>query len=347
MTKQESSASTNNLVDAVWYLTGYPDIAAASQDPHQHYRLHGKAEGRLSYPLKAQQLDAHMWRGFADVAGAAQRELAANGKPLEAAHAAWQLAVWHTSQPNVDFPVQVLEQLLSAWQAGRLPTLAAGLMCIQGLLHHGRVQQAVQMLQQLLDRHGPVPDLCLMAANVDQVMGKPEDSSGLLPWVNRIFTASGLIPLERANPSLPPALGNLSCQAHGSANLGPQLTVIMPVFNGGAAMAYAIESVLAQTWRNLQLIVVDDCSTDDTFDRVRQIAARDQRVLPLRLESNQGAYAARNAGLQQATGQFITTHDSDDWSHPQKYELLIKTLLGKPELAGAMCHWVRCSNDLY
>lgn len=80
----------------------------------------------------------------------------------------------------------------------------------------------------------------------------------------------------------------------------------------------AIGSLLAQTWRALEVIVVDDRSTDATLAVAAKFAAGDARVRVLRNQRSPGAYGARNTGVQSAGGAFIAFHDADDWAHPER-----------------------------
>jgi glycosyltransferase involved in cell wall biosynthesis len=92
----------------------------------------------------------------------------------------------------------------------------------------------------------------------------------------------------------------------------PLVSVVLPTFNRAHSLPRAIHSVLGQSYRNLELIVVDDRSTDDTERIVLEIAAADSRVRFVRRERNGGAAAARNSGIQQARGELIAFQDSDD-----------------------------------
>src|SRR5581483_2806371 len=94
------------------------------------------------------------------------------------------------------------------------------------------------------------------------------------------------------------------------------VSVIMPAFNAAATIRSAIESVLAQAWRELELIVVDDGSTDETAQIVSEIAARDSRVHLLK-QANSGVAAARNNGIREARGEFIAPIDADDICFPR------------------------------
>lgn len=90
----------------------------------------------------------------------------------------------------------------------------------------------------------------------------------------------------------------------------PKVSVILPTYNRAASIDRAIESVLNQTYRDFELIIVDDGSTDDTEEVVKRFS--DDRVHYTRHQVNRGASAARNIGLEMAKGELIAFQDSDD-----------------------------------
>ena len=96
------------------------------------------------------------------------------------------------------------------------------------------------------------------------------------------------------------------------------VSIIMPAFNCEDFVAEAIESVFNQTYRNWELIIVDDASTDKTPDVVRQYVARDRRVKYHQLTKNMGAAEARNHALEIAQGEFIAYLDNYDIWFPDK-----------------------------
>ena len=100
------------------------------------------------------------------------------------------------------------------------------------------------------------------------------------------------------------------------------ISVIIPTFNSGSLVVDAIRSAISQTLTPTEVIVVDDGSTDDTQDRLRELA---DHIIALR-QNNSGVAAARNAGVSRATGEFVAFLDADDIWHPRKLELQIRSL---------------------
>lgn len=110
----------------------------------------------------------------------------------------------------------------------------------------------------------------------------------------------------------------------------PLISVIIPVHNGDKYIAEAIHSVLAQTYLNWELIVVDDASTDRTCEIVKQIAAENNKVRLIECAENFGGPARpRNIGIQNSKGEFLTFLDDDDSWLPDKLEKQIIFLLEK------------------
>ena len=108
----------------------------------------------------------------------------------------------------------------------------------------------------------------------------------------------------------------------------PRITVIIPTYNRAHMVGRAIRSVLAQTFRDFELIVVDDGSTDRTDEMLR--ALHDPRIRHLRHEVNRGAQAARNTGLDAVRGEYISFLDSDDEWRPQKLEQQMELFARNP-----------------
>lgn len=104
------------------------------------------------------------------------------------------------------------------------------------------------------------------------------------------------------------------------------VSVVMPTHNRENLLPRAINSVLKQTYKNWELIIVDDASKDNTSQVVSDFIIRDSRVKYYKLETNQGACVARNKGIEESGGKYITFLDSDDEYLPEKIELQVNCL---------------------
>lgn len=96
----------------------------------------------------------------------------------------------------------------------------------------------------------------------------------------------------------------------------PLVSVIIPTYNRGQLILDSVNSVLNQTYKNIELIVVDDCSTDGTKEIIESI--KDFRIKYIKLGKKSGACVARNKGIEKSTGEFIAFNDSDDLWLPEK-----------------------------
>lgn len=99
----------------------------------------------------------------------------------------------------------------------------------------------------------------------------------------------------------------------------PKVSVILTVYNGADTMERCLGSIVSQTLRDIEIIVVNDGSTDATLDLVQAWAAKDERIRILN-QANAGAGAARNAGLKEATGEYLSFLDADDFFEPDMLE---------------------------
>src|SRR5258708_11956965 len=104
----------------------------------------------------------------------------------------------------------------------------------------------------------------------------------------------------------------------------PLVSVVIPAFNRERVIGTAIKSVLAQTFQDFEVIVVDDGSRDETAKNAIMLACSEPRVRILRSETNRGAQAARNAGARAARGQWPSVLESDDECLPTSFEMRLR-----------------------
>ena len=108
-----------------------------------------------------------------------------------------------------------------------------------------------------------------------------------------------------------------------------KVSIVTPSYNSEAYIGKTIESVLAQTYTNWEMIIVDDCSTDSTREIVRSYQEKDPRIRLLIQETNQGAGAARTRAMREAAGRFIAYLDADDIWKPEKLMKQVRFMLKK------------------
>ncbi len=337
-----------------WYLKQYPDVAGTGMDPWMHFHLHGRGEGRFAHPAHLE-----MWfddAAFDKVIGRFRIDLDALSR-RDYDYFQWLLArrlAWDQRWADI---IDIFEPDDLERHHGNPSGLrhVPGLLYADALRHSGREQDSKQVVEWLVRKYPSHTDIRLIQANHILEFGDRQQlAQDWLAAVNSIYAAAGLRELDfirRDSPSLE-AIGAQAPTAPGErsswpdANRQPLVSVLMAAHNAETTIGHAIRSVLEQTWQALELIVVDDGSDDATAECAGRAAAGDPRFRVLRSEQKRGPYAARNQALATARGDFITLHDADDWSHPQKIELQVRELLADQSLMATFSDWVRTSGKL-
>ena len=109
----------------------------------------------------------------------------------------------------------------------------------------------------------------------------------------------------------------------------PLVSIITPVYNAERFLSETIKSVKEQTYKNWELLLVDDCSKDNSAKIIKEFNRTDDRIKYIKLEKNSGASISRNTGIRNAKGRFIAFVDSDDLWEPEKLEIQISYMLEK------------------
>lgn len=107
------------------------------------------------------------------------------------------------------------------------------------------------------------------------------------------------------------------------------ISIITPSYNSSAFIGETIESIQSQTYPNWELIITDDCSTDNSCELIESYAAKDPRIKLIRLAKNSGAGVARNTSIKAAKGRYIAFCDSDDRWFPEKLEKQLEFMKAK------------------
>lgn len=160
--------------------------------------------------------------------------------------------------------------------------------------------------------------------------------------LNTLFQAEHLTPVL-AETDAPLDLADFRSHADTTVNEGPLVSIIIAARNAAGTIGMALASLEGQTWRPLEILVVDDGSTDETVARVKERVAADDRIRILANARTPGAYGARNTGVAAARGAIIGFHDADDWAHPSRIERQVEAISGR--CAASVCGHFRLDPD--
>lgn len=260
--------------------------------------------------------------------------------------AAWELALWHANQytkENAEKCITYLPDVTHGVSDTSILRRAAILQA-ESLQILGETDKARDIIEKALalKEHA---DLYLAMASLEQ------DIDQRINWINKAFsfTNEDKIALDQTD-SVVDAYDRLYVpkQTHQQPgqNERAKVTVIIPVYNAENVIHTSLTSIQKQTWANLEILVVDDFSTDNTYDIAREYAQTDSRINVLQTAANSGAYTARNTALKVATGDFVTINDADDWSHPNKIKTQAQHLIDHDKVMGNFSQQARAMNDL-
>ncbi|MBC7630893.1 MAG: glycosyltransferase [Flavobacterium sp.] len=175
----------------------------------------------------------------------------------------------------------------------------------------------------------------------------PDAQEAWLKVFDEPFERHGIAPVRVADPTTPfDSVHAVGADDRRASVEGPLVTIVMPIYSPSASLVTAVRSLVTQSWKNLQVIMVDDASPQE-FESVFQAAlALDERVEYVRMPTNGGAYRARNHGVSLARGELVGFQDSDDWSHPERIERQVKVLESDPALVATLSKAIRLYPDL-
>src|SRR5699024_8493582 len=256
----------------------------------------------------------------------------------------WEMSLWHANKNTVEgakeaikFLPEAAEGEKSIDQQRRIVIVTAE--CFGRLAHK---EHARELLEKQLDI-APHPDLYLALANLE------EDIETRMKIINKAFEMYDLKPIgfkTDHNTATYDDLITLPSDKNKKIYEEPKVSVILPAFKAEFGIRIAIESILSQSWQNIELLVVDDCSPDDTVETIKEYAKKDARVKLLSTPKNSGPYTARNIAMKEATGEFITINDADDWSHEQKIEIQVRHLMDNDKVIANTSEHARLTENL-
>ena len=330
--------------DNDFYLETYKNQMKLNEVPLLHYLYKGSGCGNEIKDKKtkgASDLAIQLWNGHSL---SALKALEAIYNDSAASESSRWVALWHTArwlyfcgeiESALDFAGKMHE--LTNANKSRKETVYLTYFC---LLTLGRTEEAYAALKSYVESHPKDADAHFALSN------SLSDDIKRIELINHAFRIHGFSGIRLKDKTQPLSIGNVMGLSAPKVEGTQKVSVIMPIYSAGEQVRIAIESLLAQTYENIEIIAVDDCSPDDTFAVLKALEKEDSRVKAVQPPQNGGAYAARNYGLTFATGDLFTTHDSDDWSHPQKIATQVAYLEKYPSVKGCSVHWIRAQSNL-
>lgn len=265
--------------------------------------------------------------GYTNAALSALRDLVGDPFEDELVRAAAALAIARWELRHGD-PASALEHLERSPKNTELDkeilSLAADCCCE---LRDGA--RALSMLSPILDLQQATASTTVRLGSARSLIdGARHHGSGWLATeINRLYDSEGLALIHRRNVQEPPSILNLTADPPRCHIDDLLVSVIVPAFECSHTIEASLHSILDQSWRNLEVIVVNADSSDTTIEVVSRIASTDSRVRIVTPGSSLHWFDTVNKGVEQARGEFVTVHSGRDWAHPQRLEVQAAALI--------------------
>lgn len=342
--------------DAQAYMATYSDVFDGGTDALSHYLQHGASEGRSSNPyhndpvLRARvKSDVLRYRlnvmGQTSALSALERLLTDEHGDV-AGFAGRDLALWHLRQwrhaPSSASAETAYRIAQDAHSAATIPDLRRQLLTVSlvaGALARRPAPSDDDMKTWLAaDLFGADCWLALADYEATEV--------GRLEQINTALSHYGLAELAFCGETDGAPYDRLTVKHAPDPVDGPLVSVLIAAHQAEDTLPTALRAMREQSWRNLEIIIIDDASTDGTSDIVEATSRIDPRIRLIRLSENCGAYGARNAGLALARGDFVTLHDADDWCHPERIARQMNMLAQAGTAMASTSEHLRIHSDL-
>lgn len=291
-----------------------------------------------------------LWRGLSEQAITVLLQLRLSPVDNIRRRANWVLGRWYASQGQFQLALDFFYEITRIERYPEAKVVVAIAICEQAL---GRPQVIHSLLANNRFATLPRHELAMLKANSygDDERQKEER----LRIINSMLREFGLMEVKLRELEQPLSLQNLE----GAQVAAPEqsreqinqpdlslVSVVVPCFNAENYLPQVVRSLVQQTWPNIEILLVDDASQDGTVAAAHELAKLHPCITVICSERNQGAYPTRNLGMIHATGDFVTVHDADDWSHPEKIERQMQALLADTDLVATVSSWVRVSPTL-
>jgi len=281
--------------------------------------------------------------GFSTWAADYLREvIRSSPRKADQAHAAALMSRWFLTNNNAaDAYTYALEiRHLAGWHTDLQAYLEVESLTRLNLFEQARavLEDASRFRERDVNWH-------LMMANT---FSAATESQERLARLNQVYLGHGMTPIQLIDAGHPLILENVEGNYLPSDEVsdGESVSILIPCFNAAKTVSTAIKSALRQSWRPLEIIAVNDASSDDTLKTLRKLSELDDRIRVIDMPKNLGTYAARNIALANSKSRFVLALDADDWLHPEAVARLMRVLESNPSAALARGKRMRVKENL-
>ncbi|MGM8910338.1 glycosyltransferase [Psychrobacter sp. 1U1] len=298
--------------------------------------------------LPSRDIEKKLWSGFSTYAllGLYNCFGKDNVKNKDKARVAFTLTRWHLVNNQWGKAIECINKIkkydISLYRSKKLK-----LLWIESLIALEEYDKAKGLIDYVLDGKLDSDFICALSNLINESEKSNENFDEMrIDQLNKIYTGNDISPLSLLDENKGFVFGNIGCSVlHNVEESEFKISVLMPVYQAEEFIELSINSMLNQTWQNLEIIAVEDCSSDRSWEILEELAAKDSRLKIYRNERNRGAYTTRNRALSLASGDFITVHDSDDWSHPQMLEKQMEVMLNDKSIKITCSYMTRVTPD--
>lgn len=323
-----------------------PDKEVETEEPKDNNQLDASPL-RIRLNLTDDDLIRKLWEGFSKNAKASliERLYYEDETQKDKVKILCSLARWHATNNEWHEAMKYLEKAKKLDKSFFIITNK--LLLIECYLHTNNFRKAEDIINYALT-YGAEANYYVAKCNLICLQISENSSANRIKALNEIYAKHNLAKLNIRNYSEGFTFENIDCISEFSEYKNePKISILFPLYNAADFLGVAITSLLNQTWTNIEIVAVDDCSTDDSWERLKLLAKKDNRIKIFRNEVNLGAYSTRNKALGLATGEYVTVHDSDDWSHPQMIEVQIQEMLADPNIKITFSSMARVCLNMY
>lgn len=168
--------------------------------------------------------------------------------------------------------------------------------------------------------------------------------------LNHYFENKSLFHIKQKDKDIPLNIKNIDVllSEYLSIKQEKKVSIVLTTYNIEDLVNISIDSLLEQTYKNIEIILVDDGSSDNTFDILRKYKyTYPDKIKLIKLHKNCGTYIAKNIGITYSSGDLITFHDADDWAHPQRIEEHVKAHQKSKKIKYSISKLLRLTEDGY